>query len=79
MYEVMVKVPALLGPASLVAASPILMGLVAAAVVEWESWPHEVSVFAALTGVAFAALVRLRIAVGKRLDALEERFDRHRS
>ena len=60
------------------AASLVVMGLVAAGVVEWQGWPREAGIFALLTAAALGGLYALQIAIAKRLDALEERTRRPR-
>ena len=61
-----------------VAASLVVMGLVAAGVVEWQGWPHEAALFAVVTAAALGGLYALQIAISRRLDALEERSKRPR-
>lgn len=61
-----------------VAASLVVLGLIAAAVVEWQGWPREAGLFAAVTGAALGGLIALQVAIARRLDALEDRVKRPR-
>ena len=60
------------------AASLVVMGLVAAGVVEWQGWPREAGLFAILTAAALGGLYALQVAIARRLDALEDKVKRPR-
>jgi hypothetical protein len=56
-----------------VAASLVIAGLVAAGVVEWQAWPREAGVFAAVAGALLGGLVAFQANLTRRLDAMDGR------
>jgi hypothetical protein len=56
-----------------IAASLVIAGLVAAGVVEWQAWPREAGVFAAIAGALLGGLMAFQTNLTRRLDAMDDR------